>query len=117
MDDRLAKALAAGARAFADALEAIDYVAIGDDSPGVPTPGSAESMRLLLRRVAEVNDSSSRGASQEELSRFAREAGMDPRGTAGYYSAPGGKALLETRHDGRWVTDAGRERLSRLEAA
>jgi hypothetical protein len=73
-------------------------------------------MRILLRHVADVNDHQHRGATQEELSAFAREAGMDPRGTAGYYRADD-KALLDNRdEDGRWITDLGRERLKILES-
>jgi hypothetical protein len=37
---------------------------------------------------------------------------MDPRGTAGYYAAAG---LLVLKNDGRWLTEAGRERLEKLQ--
>jgi hypothetical protein len=68
-------------------------------------------MIILLERMVEVN-SQGRGVKAGEMSHFAREAGMDPRGTAGYYAA----GLLEVRGNERWITDAGRERLYRLQA-
>ncbi len=111
MDDRMAVAIAAAARAFADALDPPS----GTGAAG-PVPGSAESMRMFLRRVADVNDLQLRGVTRDEARRFAREAGMDSRGTAGYYRKDD-KGLLENRGDeGRWITSTGRERLHRLEA-
>jgi hypothetical protein len=115
-DDLMLKALAAGARAFAEAVEDGLRGAEAADPSLVPVPGSPESMRILLRRVADVNQGQSRGATQQELSSFAREAGMDPRGTAGYYRE-GPSALLENRSDGRWITDTGVKRLETLETA
>lgn len=114
METATARALVAGARAFADALE--QELGLGDSLDPAPTPGSAESKRILLRGVADVNDQQHRGATQEELSTFAGEAGMDPRDTAGCYRADD-KALLDNRPDsGRWITTFGRERLKRLKA-
>jgi hypothetical protein len=110
-EDLLIRALAAGARAFADALEA----ELGPERrPAGPEVGSAESMQALLERVAAVN-AQGRGATAVEVSRFAREAGMDPRGTAGYHHA----GLLESRganREERWITELGKERLRRLQA-
>jgi len=60
-------------------------------------------MGILLERIAEVN-AQGRAATAAEVSRSAKEAGMDPRGTAGYYAA----ALLVLKNDGRWLTEAGR---------
>lgn len=114
MDDTMKRAFAAAARAFAEVIEAEGTEPRG--LSGVPAPGSAESMRMLLSRVAELNDRENRGATAAEMSRFAREAGMDPRGTAGYYRE-GDKGLLETRSDGRWITEVGRERLAHLSVA
>jgi hypothetical protein len=110
-DELLLRAIAAGARAFADEIEASLAPPVQGGLKAVPTPGSAESMRILLERIAEVNVQG-RGATANEVSRFAKEAGMDPRGTAGYYAAAG---LLILKDGGRWLTDAGKERLERLQ--
>lgn len=110
MDKQLAAALAAAARGFADALEAA--VAGATDTEPAPAAGSPESMRLFLRRIKDVNDLG-RGATKEEASRFAREAGMDPRGAAGYYT--GASQLLEERGEARWITETGVTRLERLD--
>ena len=47
------------------------------------------------------------------MRRIAREAGIDPRGTAGYYNA----GLLEMREPDqkRWLTKLGEARLSELD--
>ena len=66
----------------------------------------------VLRSVAQINDDEGRGATDEDMRRVARRAGMDPRGLAGYYSA----RLLEKRDNGRWLCAEGRERLGRLDA-
>jgi hypothetical protein len=110
-DERLLRAIAAGARAFADEIEASLAPPAHGGLKAVPTPGSAQSMRILLERIAEVNIQG-RGATADEVSRFAKEAGMDPRGTAGYYAAAG---LLVLKDGGRWLTDAGKERLEKLQ--
>jgi hypothetical protein len=111
VDELLLRAIAAGARAFADEIEASLASPVRDGLKGVPTPGSAQSMRILLERIAEVN-AQGRGATADEVSSFAKEAGMDPRGTAGYYAAAG---LLTLKDGGRWLTDAGKERLEKLQ--
>ena len=70
-------------------------------------------MLILLSRIADLNGQG-RGATPLEQSRFAREAGMDPRGVAGYFHA----GLLEKRGahgEERWVTDLGMARLRRLQ--
>jgi len=108
-NDALIRAIVAGARTFADTLEAELTQASGDETTLVPMAGTADSMRILLERVAEVN-AQGRGVTALEMSRFAREAGMDPRGTAGYYAA----GLLATRGEERWITAEGTERLRRL---
>jgi hypothetical protein len=111
-DETLLRAVAAGARAFADAIEeSLPPQKIQADLKVAPAPGSAQSMRILLERVADVN-AKGRGAAAAEVSKFAKEAGMDPRGTAGYYAAAG---LLVLKDDGRWLTDAGKARLQNLQ--
>ncbi|MCZ2815228.1 hypothetical protein [Modestobacter sp. VKM Ac-2984] len=78
-----------------------------------PIAGSAESMGVVLSGFAHVNDRENRGATRDEARDIARRAGMDPRGTAGYYSME--PPLLVSGEDGgRWITQAGRERLRRL---
>lgn len=109
-NDAIIRAIVAGARAFADTLEDELAQTGAGGLTVVPRAGSPDSMRILLERVEEVNGQG-RGVTALEMSRFAREAGMDPRGTAGYYAA----GLLATRHDERWITDAGVERLRRLQ--
>ncbi|WP_457141736.1 hypothetical protein [Modestobacter sp. SYSU DS0511] len=110
------------ARAFADAVDEaliadeeldVPEEAAADSSSGeVPVKGSPESMYVVLNEFASVNDREHRGVSREEARQIAKMAGMDPRGTAGYYSMI--PPLLATKGDGRWITDAGRERLRRL---
>jgi len=110
-DEAFLRAIAAGARAFADSLAAsLEQQTTETGLNVVPKPGSAESMRLLLERIADVNQAG-RGATAAEVSRFAKEAGMDPRGTAGYYATA---KLLVKKSDGRWLTDLGKARLKRL---
>jgi hypothetical protein len=111
-DEILLRAVAAGARAFADAIEASLAPTAQSGLKVVPIPGSAQSMQTLLERIAEIN-ATGRGATAAEVSRFARGAGMDPRGTAGYYGP--GAGLLVLSADGRWLTDAGKERLKKLQ--
>jgi hypothetical protein len=109
-DEVLLKAIVAGARAFADEIEASLAPPVQGGLKAVPTPGSAQSMRTLLERIAEVN-LQGHGATAAVVSQFAKEAGMDPRGTAGYYAA----GLLILKDGGRWLTDAGKERLEKLQ--
>src|ERR1700686_4769300 len=107
MENTLARALVAAARAFADELER----GLAPDPTLSPTKGSAQSMHEVLRSVAGINDRQARGVSDEEIRAIARRAGMDPRGMAGYYAA----SLLEKRDDGtRWGSQAGRDRLRGL---
>lgn len=108
MEERLTHALAAAARAFADSL---DGSTVGNGSQ--PQPGSAESMRLILSSVADINDGKKRGVTEAEIAQFARRAGMDPRGTAGYYTVA--SQLLTMNEEGRWITKMGRDRLKKLE--
>jgi len=113
MDDRLARALIAGARAFADELERGQS---GVSRPGSSTvrPGTDQSILLVLQSVAHINDKQQRGTSDPEIREIARRAGMDPRGMAGYYAAK----FLEKRADGsRWISAGGRERLLALSRA
>lgn len=106
------RALARGARAFADAIE-IELDRDDLEDPSVtPQPGTPESMLAVLEAVALINDGQDRGVSQSEMSSIARDAGMDPRGTAGYYAPDAG--LLESRADGRWITEVGRTRMQQL---
>ena len=62
--------------------------------------------------VLEINLDQRRGASDDEMRSIAAQAGMDPRGMAGYYTAAA--KLLEVRDGGRWVTEVGHERLEGL---
>jgi hypothetical protein len=110
MTDTLVRAIAVAFRAFADEIErggAQDGFNTGQTTP---TVGGPESMIVVLREVARINDEQKRGATQAELRTIAGQAGMNPRGTAGYYAA----GLLETRSDARWITKAGRDRLGDL---
>src|SRR4051794_18528436 len=77
-----------------------------------PSVGSAESMLVVLSKFADTKPG--HGLSQREASEVARSAGMDPRGLAGYFAA--GLLGLDAANDSRWITDAGRERLNRLQA-
>lgn len=111
MDERMIRALAAGARAFADSLERSD----GSASSGreSPVPGSAESMYRVLGAVAAINDGEGRGVGDDEMRAIATAAGMDPRGMAGYYTTAA--QLLGKNDQGRWITAVGRERLRQLD--
>jgi hypothetical protein len=106
--------LARGLRAFADALEEPDLPDLLSSS-AAPAVGSPESMRVILDAVRVINDESKRGVTRQEMREIATNAGINPRGTAGYYSDRV-RPLLETREDGRWITPHGRERLQRLDA-
>jgi hypothetical protein len=110
-DDRVVLAVVAGLRTVADRLEQALRAPRGVEG-SVPAAGSARSMEAVLRGVADINDRLERGANDEEMRAIAAQAGMDPRGMAGYY-APGAR-LLEKKEDGRWITEVGRERLGRL---
>jgi hypothetical protein len=113
MEVTLMRALAAAARAFAEEIERDLPVDEADRSSNVPVAGSPRSMLEVLRSVAEINDGLGRGANDEEMRQIARQAGMDPRGMAGYYAA----SLLEKHEDGsRWLGGEGRGRLDRLVA-
>jgi len=117
MDQTLTRALAAAARAFADEIERdlpIDDFYRGVISGSQVTAGSRESMAIVLGSVLEINLDQDRGASDEEMRAIAAQAGMDPRGMAGYYTAAA--KLLEVRDGGRWVTEVGRERLEGLQS-
>lgn len=109
MDTTLLRALAAGARAFADEIERSlppDHTA----KAAPPAAGSPQSMVEVLQSVAGINVQG-RGANDAEMREIARRAGMDPRGMAGYYAAN----LLEKRDDGtRWLSQPGRDRLQAL---
>jgi hypothetical protein len=115
-------AMSQAARVFADTVdealtadEELDAPkeAVGDPfASDVPVKGSPESMFVVLNEFAAVNDREHRGVTREEASQIGRMAGMDPRGTSGYYSMI--PPLLTTKDDGRWITDSGRERLRRL---
>jgi hypothetical protein len=110
VDERLLRALAAAARAFAEELE--QGLPRPDQAPKGVLAGSAVSMLEVLGSIARINDAQGRGASDDEVRIIARRVGMDPRGMAGYYSA----GFLEKRVDGRWLSTEGRERMVRLEA-
>jgi hypothetical protein len=112
MDERMIRALAAGARAFADSLEGSDGNA-ASGGRGSPVPGSAESMYRVLGAVAGINDDEGRGVGDDEMRAIATAAGMDPRGMAGYYTTAA--QLLGKNDQGRWITAVGRERLRQLE--
>ena len=110
MDENLARALIAAARAFADELERVQTPGSGSAMEA----GTEHSMFRVLESVAEINDAQSRGVSDREIREIAKSAGMDPRGMAGYYAAK----LLEKRTDGtRWLSAGGRERLRALTKA
>ena len=110
MDDSLAPALIAAARAFADELER-RRVSGTAGGTSILRPGTEGSMFSVLRSMAEINDDQRRGVSDDEIREIARRAGMDPRGMAGYYAA----GLLEKRGDGkRWLSAPGRDRLAAL---
>ena len=111
MDELVARALAAAARAFADEIEQ-GLSARPDEAADGILAGSMASMFEVLGSIGRINDEHHRGASDEEVRVIARRAGMDPRGLAGYYSA----RLLEKRPDGRWLSPDGRDRLGRLTA-
>jgi hypothetical protein len=111
MDEILARALAAAARAFAEEIEQ-GLAPQPDETPDGMLAGSAAAMFEVLGSIGRINEEQHRGASDEEVRVIARRAGMDPRGMAGYYSA----RLLEKRPDGRWLSADGRERLGRLTA-
>jgi len=115
VDEKLARAIAAAARTFADELE---RNLPADDTPGAsdgtPTAGSAESMVEVLQSVRRINHEENRGVTDSEMRTVAARAGMDPRGMAGYY-APAAN-LLEKRDDGsRWLTEIGEKRLAALQ--
>jgi len=117
MDQTLTRALAAAARAFANEIErglpsddAYQAVVSGSQV----TAGSPESMVIVLGSVLEINDEQGRGATEDEMREIAGNAGMDPRGMAGYYTEAA--KLLEFRDGGRWVTEVGGERLKGLRA-
>jgi hypothetical protein len=115
MSETLLRAVAKGFRSFAEEVER-DYPtavpeAVQSTAPG--QPGSPETMRHVLRAVADINQREHRGVTQSEMSQIARDAGMDPRGTAGYY-APDAN-LLNNRTEGRFITNTGIDRLGRLE--
>jgi hypothetical protein len=112
MDERMIRALAAGARAFADSLEGSDGSAASGGRES-PVPGSAESMYRVLGAVAAINDDDGRGVGDDEMRAIATAAGMDPRGMAGYYTTAA--QLLGKNDQGRWITAVGRERLRQLE--
>ncbi len=122
MDRVMLHALSRAARAFADAVDEaliadeeldVPEEAAGDaSSADVPVKGTPESMYVVLNEFAGVNDRERRGVTREEARQIAKMAGMDPRGTAGYYSMI--PPLLTTKGDGRWITESGRERLRRL---
>jgi len=112
MDESLARALIAAARAFADELEH-GQTTDSAVTPPAPKAGTARSLEVL-RSVASINEDQERGVSDEEIRLIAGRAGMDPRGMAGYYRA----GFLEKRDDGtRWLSPAGRERLTALTRA
>jgi hypothetical protein len=123
MDRVMLHAMSRAARAFAEAVDEalmadeqldVPEEAAGDlSTSGVPVKGSPESMYVVLSEFAKVNDQEHRGVTREEAREIAKKAGMDPRGTAGYYSMI--PPMLATQGDGgRWITDSGRERLRRL---
>lgn len=109
MDEVMSRALAAGARAFADVLDQ-ELQPQSVRAPDKPVAGSADSMYEVLSSVARINDNERRGVTDDESRSISARAGMDNRGMAGYYNA----GLLVMRPDGRWITDVGRERLGRL---
>lgn len=117
MDETMRKALAASARAFADALDPPYAATDGSISPRPirrrrPQPGGSESILLVLHEVAKINDEQGRGVLRREMADIARAAGMDPRGMAGYYTSAA--QLLKKKEDGRWLTETGRQRLQKL---
>src|SRR6266571_8801235 len=101
MDERMIRALAAGARAFADSLEGSDGSAASGGRES-PVPGSAESMYRVLGAVSAINDEEGRGVGDDEMRAIATAAGMDPRGMAGYYTTAA--QLLGKNDQGRWIT-------------
>lgn len=109
MDTTLLRALAAGARAFADEIERNLPADLATGSVR-PNAGSRQSMVEVLRSVANINDGQARGANDDDMREIARRAGMDPRGMAGYYAAN----LLEKRNGTRWLSKSGRDRLQAL---
>lgn len=122
MDADFGLALVVAVRAFADELERQLVVRpaapngstpVDNEPTRAPAPGSAESMRVLLEGVAEINDAQHRGANDREMRTIAIRAGITLQGTAGYYAA---KLLEGRKNDGRWVTETGRQRLRGLQA-
>ena len=96
MDENLARALIAAARAFADEARA-------RSSPGVSLAteaGTEQSMLRVLESVAEINEAQGRGVSDREIREIAKSAGMDRRGMAGYYAAKLLRRSEPTARDG-----------------
>lgn len=113
MSDTLIQAVAAGFRAFADKVD--ELVGHEDGPTGAtesPAAGRAESMLHVLSAVADINDQDGRGVGDDEIRHIARQAGIDPRGMAGYYTEAA--QLLAKRDESRWITDVGRARLETL---
>lgn len=106
--ERALIAVATACRAFADA---IGPTTPDSQHPPAPEVGSADSMFVILEGVAKINERAKRGVRDDEARSIARAAGIDFRGTAGYYGA----GLLRMDEEGdRWLTDLGRERLAAL---
>ena len=76
----------------------------------LPKPGSAESMIKMLEGFEHTTPTS--GKTADEAAKIALEAGMDPRGAAGYYGA--GLLKADMKADCRWITEAGLARLEKL---
>jgi hypothetical protein len=68
VDDVLRRALAAGARSFADVLDEAQFA----QDPDKPVAGSAKTMYQVLSSVARINDDERRGATEDESRSISR---------------------------------------------
>ena len=109
---KLFRALAVGLNAAADNLDEDSGPAAVAVPIGSPRPGSPESQAIVLSGIEEINREYKRGATIDETRRILADAGLDMRGVAGFHTPVSHQ--LELRDDGRWITDAGRNRLAHI---
>lgn len=115
MDDDMKRALAAGLRAAADALDPPNVERISADKKEaevIPSRGSAASMLKILEEHERVMSEGKR-VTAAERQQLAKDAGIDPRGIAGYFAA-GLLARDSTDKTSSVLTETGAHRLERL---
>src|SRR4051812_36650993 len=70
-----------------------------------PAPGTDASWIAFFTPIANINFGEDRGVTAAEQSQFAKQAGMNPQGAAGFFTEGAKYLIRKQEDDSRWVTE------------